>query len=131
MKRRILWLLLPVLLLAGCQKKTSADYRVVTRVQVFCHNGGDAIYRQYTDQRDMQAVLNYLRLLDAAAPPEQLPEDAQLSYKIVLKDNLGGQRVYRQLGSRCLSRDNGPWQSIDGSKGSLLYPMLLLMPGDR
>ncbi len=131
MKRRIVWLLLPVLLLAGCQKKEPATTRVITRVQVFCHSGRDAIYRQYTNQREMQALLNYLRLLNVGDGSDEAEEDEKLSYKIVLEDNLGSRTIYRQRGSRQLSRNNGPWQSVDGSKGSLLYPLLLLMPGDR
>ncbi|MBQ4641133.1 MAG: hypothetical protein IJB47_00750 [Oscillospiraceae bacterium] len=130
MKRWMIWFVLPMLLLVGCQKKEPVATRVVTRVQVFCHNGSDALYRQYTEQQDMRAMLNYLRLLDVGDQPEELPEDSKLSYKIVLEDNLGGQTVYRQLGSRCLCENDGPWHSIDGSKGSLLYPLLLLLPGD-
>ena len=130
MKRRIIWFVLPILLLTGCKKETPAVTRVITQVEVFCHNDSDALYRQYTDQQDMRTMLNYLRMLNVGEQAEELPMDSKLSYKIVLRDNMGGQTVYRQLGSRCLCENDGPWHSIDGSKGSLLYPLLLLLPGD-
>lgn len=130
MKRWIVCLLL-AFLLTGCHREQPSVCRVVTRAQVLCHSGSNALYRSYSSQQDIGSLLTYLRMLDVDNLGGELPEDSEFSCKIILEDNLGGQTVYRQAGYGYLSKDNGPWKQIGSTQGSLLYPLLLLLPGDQ
>ena len=128
MKRWIL-VLLPVLLLTGCKKDVPFGSPVVTRVQVLYHSGSTTLYRQYTDQQNMGHLLTYLRLLNAGNTVTGTPTDSEFSCKFIIENNHGEQTVYRQEGALFLSKNNGFWQQIDDTQGSLLYPLLLLLPG--
>ncbi len=128
MKRWIVFLLL-ALLLSGCKTEAPSAVQVVTRVQVLYHSGSTTLYRQYTDQQNMGHLLNYLRLLDAGSPVTGIPTGSEFSCKFIVEDSWGEETVYRQEGAAYLSKDNGLFQQIDSTQGSLLYPLLLLLPG--
>ena len=59
-------------------------------------------------------------------PEEETADTCQ----ITLEYSYGPDSVYLQQGSRYLRRDGGDWESIDRTRGTLLYPMLLLLPSD-
>ena len=128
--KRIVVLLLTVLLLSGCSKKEKDNsYRVVTGVQVEYTRQGETISRVYTTPTSMQSVLTYLRILKPYGPV--YPDgNTEIMCKIVLHYSQGPDSVYIQQGQRYLQKDGGDWETIDTSRASLLYPMLLLLPSD-
>lgn len=128
--KRILLLLCLCLVLAGCAKKeTPPVHRVVTGVQVEYRQNGQLLQRNYTRPENIQAVLNYLRILKPFGPvvPEETSENG---CRITLRYSHGPDTVYLQQGNRYLSKENGAWATIDSTRASLLYPLLLLMPSD-
>ena len=81
-------------LLGGCKKQES-PYRVVTAVEVRYQQGENILYRSYTRDENITAVLNYLRLLkpDGPVTPEETEERAKLRriYIDSVVGNLKGQ----------------------------------------
>ena len=122
--------LLVAALLTGCGKKeTPAVHRVVTEVQVEFDRDGETITRTYTKNSSVESVLTYLRILRPFGPT--VPQgDFDSTCRITLSYSDGSNSEYVQQGNRYLQRDGGDWQNIDASKGSLIYPMLLLLPSD-
>ncbi len=131
----LVWLM-PLLLLTGCHRSQSASappkpISVVTMVHVSCVHDSSTISRQYTQERNMQFVLNYLRLLpfqgSADTDPERVLGD---EYRITLQLSDGRIRVYRQRAGRYLSIDCHPWYQTDPEKASSLLPFLQETPSD-
>ena len=128
MKRIGIFILL-ALLLVGCKKQAEPVHRVVTGVQVDYYRNGETISRTYTKASSVQSVLTYLRILRPFGPT--IPEgEFDSTCRITLRYSHGQDTVYLQQGNRYLSRDGGDWESIDNSRGSLIYPLLLLLPSD-
>ena len=120
-------------LLAGCSRPIPQPDppRFVTRVDVQCQREGKFLQRQYTDEKKMSSVLNYIRLLESggglAAEPEDIPGD---DYQIVVYLSDGTRRTYRQRADQYLSRDSLPWVKIDPRRGRQLYPILETLESD-
>ena len=128
--KRIVFLLIFCLFLGGCAgEKKEPVYRVVTGVQVQYQRRGDTINRTYTKSASIQSILTYLRILKPFGPvnPEGTDES---TCQITLQYSHGPDSVYLQQGQRYLRRDDGDWETIDTSRASLLYPLLLLLPSD-
>ena len=123
-------LLLSVLLFTGCgAKKEPTIHRVVTGVQVEFDRGGETITRTYTKNTSVESVLTYLRILRPFGPT--IPRgEFDSTCRITLQYSQGPDSVYVQQGNQYLRKDNGDWQNIDSSRGSLIYPLLLLLPSD-
>ena len=128
--KKLVFLLAFCMLLWGCNKKeTPPDHRVVTGVQVEYHQGEKVLQRSYHKTENVQFMLNYLRILKPFGPviPEGKSSD---NCRITLEYSHGPDSVYLQQGNSYLCRNGGQWESIDRSRGTLLYPMLLLLPSD-
>ena len=119
-----------VVLLTGCGRKEAATvHRVVTGVQVEFDREGETITRNYTKNSSVQSVLTYLRILQPFGPT--IPQgEFDTTCRITLHYSQGPDSVYVQQGNKYICRDGGDWQNIDNARGSLLYPMLLLLPSD-
>lgn len=116
-------------LLGGCKKQES-PYRVVTAVEVRYQQGENILYRSYTRDENITAVLNYLRLLKPYGPVT--PEETEdVTCRIVLHNSQGEDTVYFQQGYDYLRKNNGHWEKIDNTRANLLYPLLLLTPSDQ
>ena len=128
MKKMVFLLLIP-LLLCGCMGKVSEPtYRVVTRVEVAYQQQDNTIQRIYHKPGSMQSILTYLRILQPFGPVN--PEGEQdSSCQITLHYSTGPDSVYIQQG-QYLQKDGGDWESVDSTRASLLYPLLLLLPSD-
>lgn len=105
--------------------------RVVTQVDVLCRRKQMLLQRHYIDNRKMESVLLYLRLLE----PKDLPDvEPDLSgddiYQITISLSDGQKRVYRQKSHRYFSADFSPWKAIDPGKAYQLYTLLRQLPGD-
>ncbi len=128
--KKAVWLLILCVLFCGCKKKeTPPDHRVVTGVQVEYHQGEKVLLRNYQKTENVQFVLNYLRILKPFGPV--IPEGEQTdNCRITLQYSYGPDSIYLQQGNSYLCRNGGVWESIDRTRASLLYPMLLLLPSD-
>lgn len=128
--KRIAVLLIFPLLLCGCAfKRNQITHRVVTGVQVEYTRNGETLHRNYTKPGSIHSILTYLRILRPFGPV--IPEgDHESNCRITLQYSQGPSSVFLQQGDRYLQRDNGTWESINSSRATLLYPMLLLLPSD-
>lgn len=129
MKRTVI-LLIVCVLLCGCKKEEKVpEHRVVTGVQVEYHQGERVLRRSYHKTENVQFMLNYLRILKPFGPV--IPEEGSAdSCQITLQYSHGPDSVYLQRGNSYLCRNGGDWESIDKTRATLLYPMLLLLPSD-
>lgn len=129
MKRIGIFIVL-VVMLAGCAKKeTPPVHRVVTGVQVEYRQGDRTLHRSYSQPESIHSILNYLRILKPFGPV--IPEAGDGSgCRITLHFSHGPDSVYLQQGTSYLCRNGGDWESIDSTRATLLYPMLLLLPSD-
>ncbi len=129
--KRVSFLLIFCLLLCGCKREEKLPaHRVVTRVQVDYRQGEQLLQRTYTRPENIQAVLNYLRILKPFGPV--VPEGGSGNgCRITLHYSHGPDTVYLQQGNTYLSRQNGSWATIDSKRATLLYPLLLLLPSDK
>ena len=122
-----IFLLLPLFLLTGCEKKEAAKPKVVQQIRVTC---GD-VSRLYTRDDKMRRVLYCLRRQETAGyapcdPERLLGEDLRVEMR--LSD--GTSRVYRQKRGRYVSRDLHRWRNLrDGQDYRLRY-LLYLMESD-
>ena len=129
MKEIGIFLLLAVLLVGCSAKKEPTVHRVVTGVQVEFDRGGETITRKYTKNSSVESVLTYLRILRPFGPT--IPKgEFDSTCHITLSYSDGSASRYIQQGNQYLQRDGGDWQNIDSSRGSLIYPLLLLLPSD-
>ena len=129
--KRLCFLVIFCLFFCGCQKESPPPaVRVVTGVQVELHRDGQVLHRNYTSTENVQAMLNYLRILRPYGPviPEAGNGDG---CRITLHYSHGPDSIYLQQGNDYLRRNDEDWESIDHNKADLLYPMLLLMPSDE
>lgn len=128
--KRIGSLMLLLLMLTGCAKAEEMPAcRVVTGVQVEFQQNGRILRRSYSKTENVQAVLNYLRILKPYGPV--IPEGNETSgCRITLHFSHGPDTVYLQQGNSYLCCDGGRWETINSNRATLLYPMLLLMPSD-
>lgn len=128
--KRLSLLLLCIFLLTGCAgRKQESVYRVVTGVEVEYRQQDNVIYRTYRKPGSMQSILTYLRILQPFGPvnPEGKSDSA---CQITLHYSQGEDSVYIQRG-QYLQKDGGDWESVDSTRASLLYPLLLLLPSDN
>jgi len=128
--KKIAVLLAFCVFLWGCGKKEApSEHRVVTGVQVDYKQGEKVLHRSYHNIENVQFMLNYLRILKPFGPVIPEGETAD-SCQITLEYSNGPNTVYVQRGNSYICRDGGDWESIDRTRGTLLYPMLLLLPSD-
>lgn len=128
MKRLLFWVIL-AFLLGGCTRTQTPTYRVVTGVDVEYHQADNIILRSYRKTASMESILTYLRILNAFGPVN--PEGSfDTGCKITLHYSHGPDTVYIQQGGQYLQKDGGAWETVDTSRASLLYPLLLLLPSD-
>ncbi len=129
-------LLLVFLFCGGCSRRVtipqSTAHRVVTEVHVFYQNGPIRAQRHYVSSEKMQAVLNYLRLLNPYGILTPAPEDLSGSdFDIVLTYSDGSEKHYRQYADLYLQEGDGQWQQIDPKKAAELSRLLCQMESDQ
>jgi len=125
MKKMAAFLLLTVLL-CGCARNRLPDgplCRVVTHIHVAYTIDGHTETKTYTEPKQMESILNYLRLLKkgnkADIDPDSFRSD---SFDITLFYSDGQQNTFRQLHDQLLQADGGPWLKIETEKMELLFP---------
>ena len=128
--KRLCVIFLCVFLLTGCAaKEEDPIYRVVTGIDVEYQQKDNTIVRTYNQPTSLESILTYIRILKPYGPviPD---EDCDSTCKITLHYSSGPDCVYIQRGGQYLQKDGGDWKTVDTSRASLLYPLLLLLPSD-
>ena len=135
MKLWTIGILLMVLcaVLFGCrrQTQTSVQSSVVTRIDIVCQHGDEVTTRSYTSPEKMRLILLYIRSVSSpfASLPE--PEDSTVK-KINITTTSANHitKIYRQHGEQYFQEGNGGWQKIDPQTGSILWELIMAIPGD-
>ncbi len=127
-------LCLGIFIISGCGKQDTVAApacRVVTQVDISCQHEKGLIQRNYTDNKKMESVLLYLRLLKPFGKPETDPErvDAPV-FEITVHLSDGDRRIYRQKDHRYFSKNSRPWEKIDPARASGLYALMRHYPSD-
>lgn len=128
---KVLCLMLAMLSLCGCGRRTKAPSSVVTGVQITADSGYRTMSRRYTQPQNVQKVLNYLRLQEGLGLADIDPERLTGTFFVIdvtLSD--GTHSYYYQQGSRYLSKKYHPWQKVDSDMAADFYQMLQLTPTD-
>ena len=125
MKKMAVFLVLPFLLWGCTWRKmpTGPMCRVVTQVRVAATTNGQTTERIYTDSKEMESVLCYLRLLQKGKKADIDPDSFRSdSYEITVSYSDGQHTVYRQLHNDFLQTDGGAWHRVTAGKMELLFP---------
>ena len=125
MKKLAVFLLLPFLLWGCTDRKlpTGPMCRVVTQIRVAYTIDGQTTSKTYTDSKEMESILNYLRLLKKGNKTDIDPDSFRAdSFEITLYYSDGQHNTYRQLHDQLLQTDDGPWLKIETEKMELLFP---------
>lgn len=137
MNRKLFALFLTLaFLLCGCGRWTPSAVdeplcRVVTGVSVTYENGAIHTQRQYTDAQKMQAVLNYLRIINPYGKPEEDPEHVDGSlFRIILSYSDGCQKTYLQKADRFMMVEGGQWKRIDPDQAAQLSEIVGQLASD-
>ena len=130
--RKIILLLLCIVL-TGCCPQNSPDppCRVVSAITAEYNSGGMQLRRNYTDQKKMRAILDYLRLLSPVDVADGYPSALSGQTNVTLHFSDGSQRVYTQTGDGFFRKDGNPWQRIDPEKGKELQLLLSFLESDE
>lgn len=107
--------LIPLLFCLCCKVYASPTYdaHIVAGVDVH-YRGQDALLQlHYSETWKMEAILNYLRLLEYDGLPADDPELYRGDRcRITLRLAAGGERIYYLLNDRYVSRDLHPWEQM-------------------
>ena len=114
------------------QKKDTQTsvFRAVTHVDIITEHNRELIRRHYSTPEKMRPVLLYLRLLKPYGKPVEVDEAAGDVYLISISLSDGTRHYYRQASHKYLSKENGPWKSIDPGQAAQLYNILRKLPSD-
>ena len=98
--------------------------RVVTQITVTVMRNDQTSTATFTDDRQMEAILTYLRMTLPTGAMEFEPDSFRSdSYVFTVDFSDGSQNVYRQIYHDYLQKNTGHWQRID-PKADLLFPPL-------
>ena len=131
-KWKCLFAVLWVFLLSGCGKGKAETVRVVTRVDVVCDRGYTVHRSCFTDQVQIERILNCLRLRQPRGKADQDPERlAGEVYRIDIHLSDGTHRVSYQRAEGYYSEDRHPWQRIGREDARGLRELVLLLEGQK
>lgn len=127
----ILFISFLLIILCSCEKEnTPTAYRTVTHVDIITKYNGQILGRHYNTPEKIRPVLLYLRLLKPIGKeivPDNKNEDI---YLITISLSDGDRHYYRQASHRYLSKENGPYKSIDPKMAAELYRILQTFTSD-
>lgn len=105
------------------------DAHIVTGVDVQYRRQDATLQLHYSQTGKMEAILNYLRLLEYDGLPNHDPELHRGDRcRITLRLAGGGERIYYLLDDRYVSRDLHPWERIVPPQA--LLSLLESLPAD-
>ena len=103
---------------------TADTNRVVTQIDIPVMQDNPVTTTTYTDDRQMESILTYLRVTDPTAARQFEPDSFRsVSYTFTVHFSDGSQNIYRQIYHDYLQKNDGRWQRI-GPKADLLFPPL-------
>lgn len=127
MKKLVLGAVLALLL--ACPARAAVDSHIVKRVEVTLQQPEALTLRYYTQEKKMEAVLNYLRLSKYAGIPKSPPGSAFRDHcRVTVYLSPGGSHTYDLLDWQYLSRDGSAWELAELPAGFLL--LLQKLPSD-
>ncbi len=119
--------------LTGCTAKEPAQplCRVVTGIQVTAAQDGNITHHSYTQPKQLEAVLNYLRLLDPYVSTAIQPDTFRTNaFRIVVSYSDGASTTYHQIYNEYLQTDGGTWKRIHTGYASRLPELLQKLSGN-
>ena len=128
MMRKLLFFLLAVFFLTGCQPRVHTDVasHIVTEITITCQTCNDFDQRYYNTHKKMQPILLYLRSVSPGFTPDEDPEPlAGRVICITLYRADGTTRIYRQKGDLYLQEGKNSWKKIKPEWGATLYQIIL------
>ena len=125
MRKWKILLLLPLLLLTGCQKAEPAKPKVVQQIRIECADVG----KVYTQDEKMRRILNSLRRLELVGFPTCDPERQVgnvLRVELLFSD--GSRSLWYQRQDRYVSRGLHRWRQLREEDPTLRYLFYLMEP---
>ncbi len=123
MRKVLMWIL--SLLISCFVTEARPERQVVTEVEVTVSHNAQITEYQFSEPRQLQAVLNYLRRLDTYAPVEIDPDTFRSdAFRIVLHRSDGTLSVYHQIADGYLQKDGERWLKTDAKYASSLRRLL-------
>ena len=120
---------------SGCSHqpaKPEDSYRVVTNVQILYRNGPTEAQMSFSEEKNVQAILEYLRQISPYGTPAEDPNSVDGShFYITLIHSDGSTNTYHQLADRMMQLDGGPWRRIDVNRAGKLEILLKQMAEDN
>ena len=103
---------------------TPETNRVVTQITVTAIRSDQTFSTAYTDDRQMEAILTYLRMTQPKGVMQFEPDSFRSdSYIFTVDFSDGSQNIYHQIYHDFLQKNAGRWQRIDPN-ADLLFPPL-------
>ena len=107
--------------LGGSAPPQATASPIVTEIHVSLTADGHTRHCSYSNDEDMQKILNYLRYLDPHKKADIDPDTFRANHWEVTVHYADGNRtVYRQLHREYLQKDGGIWKQID-TEDDLLF----------
>ena len=120
-----------LIILCSCGKEnTQTAYRTVTQVDIITEYNGQILGRHYNTPEKIRPVLLYLRLLKPIGKGFVTDNAKEDIYLITISLSDGNRHYYRQASHRYLSKENGPYKSIDPKMAAELYRILQTFTSD-
>lgn len=130
--QKILIFLLLSAFLSGAVSAKANALSMINQVCITCKRENTTVTRVYVQPHKIQAVLNYLRLLECGsktdADPEHITGDC---FEISLYSTDGQHSIYRQRANQYFSKNAQPWKKIPPEQASLLFPIVRSLPTDK
>lgn len=126
-----LLIIISVIIMCSCsQSNTTSVYRAVTQVDIVTEYKGSLLRWHYDTPEKIQPVLLHLRLLKPIGKPVQIDDVSSDIYLISISLSDGQQHFYRQASHKYLSKQNGPFKTIEPQQAAHLYRILQELPSD-
>lgn len=126
-----LLIIISVIIMCSCsQSNTTSVYRAVTQVDIVTEYKGSLLRWHYDTPEKIQPVLLHLRLLKPTGKPVQIDDVSSDIYLISISLSDGQQHFYRQASHKYLSKQNGPFKTIEPQQAAHLYRILQELPSD-
>lgn len=115
--RRIFFCFLLLIGTVKVQGATFEGHHLATGIEIAYRSEQTLVQRSFRQSTHMEAVLNYLRLLEYDGMPHTDPEQLQGdTYRITVHLADGNRHIYHLHADRYLSRDFRPWVKVESRR---------------
>ena len=126
----ILFIIFVIIMCSCSRSDTTPVYKAVTQVDIVTEYEGSLLHWHYDTPEKIQPVLLHLRLLKPTGKPVQIDDASSNMYLISISLSDGQQHFYRQASHKYLSKQNGPFKTIEPQQAAHLYRILQELPSD-